>query len=83
MIFNKSFGVKVFRLVFFEMQGINVSEIFIYNSVTQLFSDDLFSFLSIAEGGKHKSKNLMTDKTNELKKNRKSTMRIKEDLSTQ
>ena len=49
MTFNKVFGLKVFKLVFFEIQGISVSEVFINNNVNKMFSDNLFAFLEIAE----------------------------------
>ena len=49
MHFNKLFGLNVFKLVYFEVLGISVSEVFIMRNVKQVFSDDLFAFLEIAE----------------------------------
>ncbi len=49
MHFNKVFGIKVYKLVFFEFQGISISEVYILTNVKKTFSDDLFAFLEIAE----------------------------------
>jgi len=83
-LFNKKFAFDVFRLVYLELQGITVTDIFITNILNRQFQGELLNHLEFSEIAKN---NDIRHNSSRFKKEgkdrgirRKTTMRKKEDI---